>query len=116
MEKFLEVFLPEGILEWFEIKEIEKDEKVVRIIFEEKNIVPPIPSEHVGKRVVSKGFSKLVVDDFGVRGKKCELIFMRRSWEIEDSRHLLKRDIQICFPGTKLEKEFASFLKELSRE
>ncbi|MBI4975772.1 hypothetical protein HZC20_03775, partial [Candidatus Peregrinibacteria bacterium] len=58
MEKFLEVFLPEVILEWFEIKEIEKDEKVVRIIFEEKNIVPPIPSEYAGKRVISKGFSK----------------------------------------------------------
>ena len=27
MEKFLEIFLPEGILEWFEIKKIEKDEK-----------------------------------------------------------------------------------------
>ncbi|NCQ12001.1 MAG: hypothetical protein GW809_07655 [Bacteroidetes bacterium] len=116
MDKFLEVFLPEGILEWFEIKEVEKDEKVVRIIFEEKNIVPTIPGEHAGKRIVSKGFSKLIVDDFGIRGKKGELIFMRRSWEIEGSNHLLKRDIQICFPGTKLEKEFASFLKELSRE
>lgn len=116
MEKFLEVFLPEGILEWFEIKEIEKDEKVVRIIFEEKNIVPPIPSEYAGKRVISKGFSKFVVDDFGIRGKKGELIFMRRAWEIEGFNHLLKRDIQICFPGTKLEKEFASFLKELYRE
>ena len=116
MEKFLEIFLPEGILEWFEIKKIEKDERVVRIIFEEKNLVPPIPSEHVGKRITSKGFSKLVVDDFGIRGKKGELIFMRRSWEIEGTNYLLKRDIQICFPGTKLEKEFASLLKELYRE
>jgi hypothetical protein len=41
---------------------------------------------------------------------------MRRSWEIEGTNCLLKRDIQICFPGTKLEKEFASFLKELYRE
>lgn len=116
MEKFLEVFLPEGILEWFKIKGIEKDERVVRIIFEEKNIVPPIPYEYVGKRVISKGFSKLLVDDFGIRGKKGELIFMRRIWEIEGANQLLKRNISICFPGTKLEKEFAAFLKELSRD
>ena len=38
----LEVFLPEGILEWFEVKEIKRG-KVIRITFEEKNIVPKIP-------------------------------------------------------------------------
>jgi len=111
----LEFFLPEGTLEWFDIKNIEKTSEKMRIILEEKNIVPKIPEEHRGKRVISKGFSELLIDDFPIRGRKTELLFLRRSWEIEGTSKRLKRNIRLCAEGTKLEKEFADFLKELDR-
>lgn len=109
---FLESFLPEGVLNWFDIKSLEKNEKKTRIVFEEKNLVPEIPAEHRGKRLVSKGFKELTVDDFPIRGRKTELIFLRRIWQIEGVKELLKREIQMCAEGTSLEKEFAAFLKE----
>jgi hypothetical protein len=115
MEKeLLTAMLPEGILEWFDIKKVEKNNRVVRITLEEKSVVPPLPKEHRGKKVVSKGFKRITVDDFPIRGRKGELIFLRRVWEIADSDELLKRKIDICAEGTKLEKEFADFLKDAS--
>ena len=109
----LHYFLPEGILEWFIVKDIEKHEGRMRIIFEEKNIVPEIPEAYRGKKVSSKGFKELFIDDFPIRGRKTELLFLRRTWEIEGVNKRLKRDIKIAAKGTKLEKEFADFLKEM---
>jgi hypothetical protein len=115
MEEFLAMFLPTGILDWFTVKEINKTDQRLEITLEEKNIVPELPLELRGKTVTSKGFKKIVVDDFPVRGRKTELIFLRRIWQIEGHKTLLKRDIKICALGTKLEKEFADFLKERHR-
>lgn len=119
MEKILrdlfETFLPEGIFEWFEIKTIDKDEQRIRIIFEEKNIVPKLDEKHRGKKVTSKGFKRILIDDFPIRGKKAELIFMRRLWQIEGEKELLKRDIELVIPGTTLSPDFGAFLKELCR-
>lgn len=112
----LEFFLPDGCLEWFNIKDIEKTSEKMRIILEEKNVVPEIAKEHRGKNVISKGFSELLIDDFPIRGRKAELLFLRRSWEIEGTGKRLKRDIKLCAPGTKLEKEFANFLKDIDRD
>jgi len=112
---FLEFFLPDGILEWFIVTNIEKDDKKIRITLEEKNIVPDIPKEHKDRTITSKGFTKLFIDDFPIRGRKGELLFLRRSWKIDGINKRLKRDIKLTAEGTKLEKEFADFLKELNR-
>ncbi len=111
----LSLFLPKGILEWFIVKNIEQHGETVRVTFEEKNLVPEIPEKHRGKKISSKGFKELLVDDFPIRGRKTELLFLRRSWEIEGVEERLKRNISLCAPGTKLEKEFADFLKEMDR-
>lgn len=111
----LSLFLPKGILEWFIIKDIQTIGETVRITLEEKNIVPELPPEHRGKKITSKGFKALRIDDFPIRGRKAELLFLRRSWEIEGADKRLRRTIDLCAPGTKLEKEFADFLKEMDR-
>ena len=117
MEKeLLEVFLPKEILEWFEVKDIDNSEQRIRIIFEEKNIVPELSEKHRGKKITSKGFKRILIDDFPIRGKKSELIFMRRLWQIEGEKELLKRDIELVIPGTTLSPDFALFLKEMCRE
>ena len=112
----LKLFLPEGVLKYFDIKDAGANDKGVKVTFEEKNIVPDIPEGYRGRNLVSKGFKKIVVGDFLIRGEKAELIFLRRVWQIEGVDTLLKRNIEICAPGTKLEKEFASFLKVFDRD
>ena len=107
----LELILPKGVLEWFDIAESAIDENDLRIILEEKNI-PPVTEELKAKKIISKGFKEITITDFPIRGRRTLLTFRRRYWQVEGQKELLKRDIQFSFPGTQLEKEFADFLKE----
>ncbi len=117
MEKeFLTAFLPKGMLDYFDLKKIEKGSTCIRLIFEEKNTVPEIPEEHRGKKVTSKGFKPIIVDDFPIRGQKAELLLYRRLWKIKGVDKLLKRDLVACAEGTKIQTEFADFLKEFYRK
>jgi len=110
-EELIKLFLPEDMFEYFEYKEVQVVGKTITVTLEEKSWVPKIPVEHRGKKVTSKGFKNFLVDDFPIRGKKVLLRIRRRVWKIEGVKKLLKRDIPITFPGTKLEEEFAYFLK-----
>jgi hypothetical protein len=105
------LFLPEGVLEWFDVVSGKKTPGTLQIVLEEKNI-PPITEELHGLHVESKGFKDITVDDFPVRGRKTMIIFRRRYWKVGGRDTLLKRDIQLVWEGTQLEKEFALFLKE----
>lgn len=107
----LELMLPSEIVEYFDCIGIEKTEEIVRLILEEKNKVPPLPKEHKSKPLHSKGFKEIEIDDFPLRGKKVTLLLRRRVWKIEGVTQLHKRDIQLTYPGTRLAKEFAAFLK-----
>ena len=110
-KSILELILPKGILEWFDLAGGDRDENDLRIILEEKNI-PPTTEELKDKKIISKGFKEITITDFPIRGRRTLLTFKRRYWQVEGQRELLKRDIQLNFPGTQLEREFADFLKE----
>lgn len=107
----LELILPEGIFEWFDITSSSRDETDLKIILEEKNI-PPISEDLKDKKIISKGFTDITITDFPIRGRRTLLTFRRRYWQVEGEQKLLKRDIKLSFPGTQLEQEFAVFLKE----
>jgi hypothetical protein len=109
-KSILKMFFPEGILEWFDIAGGDRNENDLRIILEEKNI-PPITKELKDKKIMSKGFKEITITDFPIRGRRTLLTFKRRYWQVEGQKELLKRDIQLNFPGTQLEREFADFLK-----
>ena len=109
----LELFLPEGMLDWFDAVKGEKTETEVRITLEEKNNPP---EQHQHKKLLSKGFTDITIEDFPIRGKHAALTFRRRRWQIEDTGELVMRDIRLCFPHTQLERQFADFLKAGSRE
>ena len=110
-QTILGLMLPPGAMEWFDIIAGTRDDLQVCINFEEKNL-PPLTAEDTGKKVISKGFKEITVTDFPIRGRRTLLTFRRRYWQIEGRKKLLKRDIQLCFPGTQLEAEFANFLKK----
>ena len=107
----LALIFPKGIFEWFDVSGSIMDEQDVRIMFTEKN-VPPVSEAERGKKVETKGFTEITVTDFPIRGRRALLTFRRRYWQVEGEEAYLKRDIQLCFPGTQLETEFANFLKE----
>jgi hypothetical protein len=112
-KELAEVLLPEGILKHFYFvkveKEIENEKEIITIHLEEKEDLPEIPLEHKGKRISSKGFKKVSVEDFPVRGRKVRLKIKRRVWKIEGVEKWVKKDIAIKYPNTKLEKEFGFF-------
>jgi hypothetical protein len=110
-KEILSVFLPEGVLDYFDCLNARVVDNVIMVRLQEKECVPEIPKEHYGKKIVSKGFRDISVEDFPVRGKKVNLLVRRRIWKIEGVKELLKRDLPITFPNTKLQKEFAVFLK-----
>ncbi len=99
----LEVFLPNKTLEWFDLVKVETNQDDVCLTLEEKNL-PPIPPQHIGKSILSKGFYDITITDFPIRGKRALLTLRRRYWQIEGEKELLKRDLKLDFPGTQLEK------------
>ena len=107
----LELFFPQGIFEWFDLVDTQKDTTTMRITLQEKNIAP-LAEEHKAKKVEAKGFNDITITDFPIRGRQTLITFRRRYWQVEGQEGYLKRDIKLNFPGTKLEQEFADFLKE----
>ena len=113
MEISKEVFdliFPQGIFEWFKIIKGETNGDDASIVLEEKDI-PPF-EKGTNPKIIARKFHDITVTDFPLRGKRTLLTFRRRYWKVEGQKDYLKRDIQICFPGTQLEKEFANFLKD----
>lgn len=109
--------LPEGLERFFDLTDFRKSETCFRIVLTEKNTVPvDLPEEYRGKKVINTILDDCFLDDFPLRGRKGEILLKRRSWKFEGVKTLLRRDIPLCAPGTKLEKEFATFLKEMGGE
>ena len=109
MEKsVLELFLPEGILEYFEFTSVEKSSAGYTLHLAEKNLHP---IEFSGQKLSSKGyFDEITVNGFPIRGKACFLKVKRRKWLNEDTGKLVSRNWELIAKGTRMTKEFASFL------
>jgi len=112
LRELAELILPKGILEYFEYIGYERVDKEITISLVEKNIVPQLPSQYRDRRIRQKGFKQISINDFPIRGKKVRLLLRRRVWQIEGESELYKKEIPSqIFPGTKLSKDFADFLK-----
>lgn len=117
VEELVWAMLPEGLEDYFELERFDKDSEIFRITLLEKNTVPEnLPEKYHGKRILNSSLDKIVINDFPIRGRKGEIVLKRRSWKFEGIDKWLKREIKLCAEGTKLEKEFAVFLKEFHRE
>lgn len=115
--ELLWAILPDGLEEYFDVETFEKDEQRFKITLVEKNILPvEMPSEYHGKKVINTVLNDIQMDDFAIRGRKCEIILRRRWWKFEGVPRMLMRSIDIFQPGMRFSKEFAVFLKELDRK
>ena len=105
----ISLLLPEGILEYFDIVNLESDKSGLSIYLDEKNLPP---TGYTAAELESKGFlAEIRVQDFPIRGKKAFLCIRRRRWEVKSSRELISRDWKLVQSGTRMTQEFAAFLK-----
>jgi hypothetical protein len=108
----INLVLPKGLLEYFVINKIEHLENSIGVYLEEKNI---IPEEYANDKLTSKGFYEAIqVQDFPIRGKAVYLYVKRRRWINETRGNIVMRDWELVAKGTRMTKEFASFLKVIS--
>jgi hypothetical protein len=109
------MILPESICEYFELTSVKKDDQkeIMDLYLQE---VATIPSEFVNSRLTSKGFfDEVTIQDFPIRGYKVFLHIKRRRWLNEDTGQVVFRNWDVIAKGTRITKDFAAFLKEISR-
>jgi len=106
-KQILSLLLPEEIIEWFEITNIDEYQKKLCIHLEEKNLAPQGNLE-------SKGFyPEKEIQDFPLRKRMVYLIVKVRRWRDKDTKQEIKRDFVLTAKNSKYTKEFADFLKRI---
>lgn len=111
--ELLKLFLPEILVEHFDLTNSEQKEEVLHLYFEEQNNTP---IEHQEMILISKGFYDVItVQDFPLRGKHVFLHIKRRRWTDKHSNKIVNRDWNLVAKGSRMTEEFADFLKEISR-
>lgn len=112
-KNFLDLILPEGILEYFLLINFSSSSSEVNLYLEEKNVTP---EGYSGDQLISKGFfEEITIQDFPLRGKAVYLHIRRRRWLNQTTGSVVFRDWDLVARGTRMTMEFASFLKEISR-
>ena len=109
------MILPESICEYFELRKLNKDDQqeVMDLYLQEIN---RIPQEYSNNKLTSKGFfDEVTIQDFPLRGYKVFLHVKRRRWLNEDTGQVVFRNWDVIAKGTRITKDFAAFLKEISR-
>ncbi|GJM64733.1 ISAon1 family transposase N-terminal region protein [Persicobacter diffluens] len=107
------IFLPEGILEFFDIVNLSEEGGIIIIHLDEKAI---IPKEYEGLDLQDRGFyAARKLQDFPIRGRKVQLSIRRRRWSEKGSDKKVSRNWDMIAKGSRLTAEFAAFLKELGR-
>jgi hypothetical protein len=113
-EDLLRTFLPEWLFDYFEVVNLEQRAESLHVHLDEKKVVP---KEFVSRRLISHGFDEAVtVQDFPVKGKAVYLHLRKRRWLDVNTNQILSRKFDIAHQGTRLTKEFVSFLKATNRE
>lgn len=107
----LQLLLPEGLTEYFELEKVNKTADSFHFYLIEKNIHP---KEFAGQKLTSKGFfDEITVRDFPLRGKPCFLNLKRRKWLNETTGKIVFRDWKMVAKGTKMTQEFAFFFESI---
>lgn len=107
----LSLFLPSGMLEYFDLVNCVSQDTCFILFLEEKST---IPSELSHLTLHSKGFyPEIEVQDFPIRGKSVYLRILRRRWEDPVTGQTYSRDWNLVATGTRITAEFGAFLKAL---
>ena len=116
-------FLPEGILDWFDVVRMEETDndkpaheldvlypKVLHIYLDERD---NRQGEELG--LVSNGFTEeSVIHDYPARSRKMVLHVRRRRYKDADGHNIILCNYPLAAEGTRLSVEFGAFFKRLS--
>ncbi len=109
----LDLVLPEGLKKYFELVDHKSDADNLHLYLDEIN---SIPEEFKGQKLESKGFyESITLQDFPIRGRNVFLHIRRRRWLNHKTGKVVCRDWNLVAKGTRITKDFAAFLKEISR-
>jgi hypothetical protein len=107
------MILPKILVEHFDLIDSKKEGGKLNLYFAEKKTVP---EEFKTRQLVSKGFHKpIVVQDFPLKGMFVFFHIKRRRWTDKETSEIVQRDWTLVANGTRMTKEFAAFLKSISR-
>lgn len=88
--KLLSLLMPEGLLEYFQIQEVDQVENQLHIYLDE---LYTSPSGYENCKLESKGFMPSIeICDFPIRGQKVTLHIRRRRWTVLDTGQIITRD------------------------
>jgi len=108
--KLLSLLMPEGLLEYFQIQEVDQVENQLHIYLDELNTAP---AGYENSKLASKGFMPSTeISDFLIRGQKVTL-HIRRRWTVLDSGQIITRDWNLVREGARMTTEFELFLKKI---
>lgn len=112
--EILSLFLPAGILAYFDLVNHVSQDTCFILFLEEKS---SIPEEYSHLHLHSKGFyPEIEIQDFPIRGKALYLRIKRRRWEDPVTGQSYSRDWNLVASGTRITAEFGAFLKALLRQ
>jgi transposase len=112
-QSLLSLIIPEGVSDYFKLSSYTKEVGSIHIYMEEIN---SIPIEYQSNSLQSKGFFKeIILQDFPMRGNDVFLHIKRRRWLNLDSGQIVYRNWELVAKGTRITKDFAAFLKAVSR-
>jgi hypothetical protein len=105
----IQLLLPKEIFDYFNLQKLEVTGNEIHAYLDEENIVPESYEE---EKLISKGFhSSITIQDFPIRDKLMFLHVRRRRWQVESTGKVVSRDWDTVAKGTRLTKDFATFLK-----
>lgn len=105
------LLLPEVLVIYFKFSTHKLEQEALHFYFEEYNNTP---EEYKQKSATSKGFyPEITIQDFPLRGKQVFLHIKRRRWQDNTSKEVVMRDWDLVAKGTRMTKDFATFLKQI---
>lgn len=111
--ELLKLILPEFLVVHFDLVASDKEDEVMHLYFEERNIVPIKDNRRI---LIAHGFYKsITIQDFPLRGNTVYLHVKRRRWLDKSTQEIIQWDWSLVAQGTRMTSEFAAFLKEISR-
>lgn len=111
-KELVSYLLPAGVLEYFELSAVNKQDDELHIYLAE---LDKIPQEYKDQPYRSNGFMhERKIRDFSIREQLVTLHVKRRRWLLTESGKKVKRDWNIIAPGTGMTKDLAAFLKEIA--
>jgi len=110
-KELVKLLLPEEIFDYFEITNIDVQDRSVLVFFDERDIKPAALGD---QKLTSKGFHpESIIQDYPIRNKAVFLHVRRRRWLVESTKEVVSRDWDSVAEGTRYTKSFADFLKAL---